>query len=628
VPVARRALVSIVSSIAGSIVVVVIPVGCGGGGSSNAPTTDTGVEIGDDAAPVGCAAGEAQASDGHCEPAGIPPTSCAAGFVATDDRACDAVLPNDPCPAGQLAIPGESACHDVAPCADGTWGDIPVDATTQYVDASYAGTAPSDGSTSAPWKTIHEAVTAASSGAIVAVAAGTYAESVLIKKPVRVWGRCPSKVAIDIPSGAGAFDVRAGASGAEIHGIAMHGDGIGVLLSGSKDVIVDHVWVHDTTDHGVNLQRDFGDSSLTFTHSLIDRATEAAVFSAGCAVTVESSVVRATLPLSDHTSGRGVDVEFDHGVRATLVVRSSVVERNHEFGVFVKSSDATIESTVVRDTQPQVKDNQYGIGIDLFTNDAALRASLTMRTSIVERNRSIGVYVGGSDATIETTVVRDTQPEATTDAAGYGMQVAVEQGQRPTLSIASSVFERNVEFGMLLDGTDATITSSIVRDTALDAQVGAFGRGIHAQRDPFTYERSNLTLRSSLISGSYDVGVMIVSSDLVADGLWVRDSLASPKDSLYGDGIAVFAEKDVASGTITDSRIEHSDRAGIASFGAALSIATTTLECNGLHLDAEPFSSWSYTFTDGGGDVCGCSGAVVTCQILNAGLAPPSSPTT
>ena len=617
--VARRALVS--------TVVVVALAGCGGGGSPNAAAQDTGIEIGDDAAPVGCAPGEAKADDGHCEPAGISPSACGTGFVATDDRACDAVLPSDPCPPGQLAIPGETACHDVAPCADGTWGDIPVDASTQYVDASYAGAAPSDGSTSAPWKTIRQAVAAASSGAIVAVAAGSYAETVSIKgKSVRVWGRCPSKVEIVVPSGQGAFDIRAGASGTEVHGVAMRGGGIGVLLSGSKDVLVDHVWIHDTTDHGVNLQRDFGDSSLTLTHSLIDRATEAGVFSAGCAVTVETSVIRTTLPFSDRSSGRGIDVELDHGVRATLVVRSSVVERNHEFGVFVASSDATIESTVVRDTQAQVSDGKYGLGIDLFPDDATQRASLTLRTSVIERNRSIGVYVGGSDATIESTVVRDTQPEASTDAAGYGMQVAVDKGQRPNVSLASSVLERNVEFGMLLDGGDATLTSSIVRDTGLDAQAGAYGRGIHAQRDPFTFERSNLTLRGSIVSGSFDVGVMIVSSDLVADGVWVRDSKASPKDSLFGDGIAVFAEKDVASGTFTGSRIEHSDRAGIASFGATMTIAGTTFECNGIHLDGEPYADWSYAFTDGGGDACGCSGVPATCQILNAGLAPPSNP--
>src|SRR5205823_3957940 len=150
----------------------------------------------------------------------------------------------------------------------------------------------------------------------------------------------------------------------------------------------------------------------------------------------------------------------------------------------------------------------------------------------------------------------------------------------PNLSMRASVVERNVEFAILLDGGDATLESSILRDTALDGTSGALGRGLQAQRDPFTFERSMVTLRGSLVANSYDVGVIVVSSDLVADGLLVRDSKASPADSLFGDGIAVFADTDVASGIITGSRVEHSDRAGISSFGASLTVSATTLECN------------------------------------------------
>ncbi|HZO11776.1 MAG TPA: hypothetical protein VFB62_00905 [Polyangiaceae bacterium] len=70
-----------------------------------------------------------------------------------------------------MAIPGERACHAVMACANGTWGDIPVDPATLYVNGSYAGGG-SDGSSAKPWTTIVDAVTAAAPGALIAVAAG------------------------------------------------------------------------------------------------------------------------------------------------------------------------------------------------------------------------------------------------------------------------------------------------------------------------------------------------------------------------------------------------------------------------------------------------------------------------
>jgi hypothetical protein len=116
-----------------------------------------------------CPPGE-QLVDTTCVPAGVPPDGCAEGFVHDADRGCEALLPEAPCPAGLMAVPGETVCRAVAPCASGTWGDIPIEADTQHVDASYTGTA-SDGSAETPWTSIQAAVDAVISGGIVAVAA-------------------------------------------------------------------------------------------------------------------------------------------------------------------------------------------------------------------------------------------------------------------------------------------------------------------------------------------------------------------------------------------------------------------------------------------------------------------------
>ncbi|MBW2454319.1 MAG: DUF1565 domain-containing protein, partial [Deltaproteobacteria bacterium] len=151
----------------------------------------------------GCRAGELGLADGTCQPAGVPPELCAEGFEAVDGG-CQPVLPAEPCPKGTVALPGETACHPLGDCGAAPWGDLPVDGATQYVDAGYTGGS-SDGSAQAPWTTIGEAIAAAAPGALIAVAAGSYAENVMIaSKSVRLWGRCAELVEVVGTSGASA----------------------------------------------------------------------------------------------------------------------------------------------------------------------------------------------------------------------------------------------------------------------------------------------------------------------------------------------------------------------------------------------------------------------------------------
>src|SRR5262249_50549847 len=81
---------------------------------------------------------EGALDDGSCQPAGVPPDACGDGFEAADGG-CSAILPPDPCGPGLVALPGDMQCHEIAPCGDGTWGDIPIDGATQFVDASFKG---------------------------------------------------------------------------------------------------------------------------------------------------------------------------------------------------------------------------------------------------------------------------------------------------------------------------------------------------------------------------------------------------------------------------------------------------------------------------------------------------------
>src|SRR5262245_54483601 len=72
-----------------------------------------------------CRPGKAQRDDGTCQKAGIPPDACGEGFMPDGKDGCEAILPPEPCPKGMMAVPGETACREVAPCGEGTWGNIP-----------------------------------------------------------------------------------------------------------------------------------------------------------------------------------------------------------------------------------------------------------------------------------------------------------------------------------------------------------------------------------------------------------------------------------------------------------------------------------------------------------------------
>ena len=63
--------------------------------------------VGDDGCPAGT-----MVRDGACQPAGMTPDMCAEGFVHDGDVGCEPILPSETCPAGWVAVPGDSECRN------------------------------------------------------------------------------------------------------------------------------------------------------------------------------------------------------------------------------------------------------------------------------------------------------------------------------------------------------------------------------------------------------------------------------------------------------------------------------------------------------------------------------------
>jgi len=620
--------------------------------------------------------------EGECIPAGVQPDGCGAGFVHDGDRGCEPILPSSPCPPGLMAVPGERLCREVAPCAPGRWGDIPVEPDTQYVDASYTGM-DSDGSALKPWTTIQAGVDAAASGAIVAIAAGSYVEDVTVNTPVRLWGVCPALVEL---RGMGTefatvqvFYARA----TELRNLAIRGEPRAVVASGALDVLIERVWVHDGAYHGVVVQDDYGPTSLMLRASLVERNQQIGVVAWGSLATVEASVIRDTQPDAQGQGGRGVTVQRDAltGASATLLLHGSLIEQSHNLGVFVAGSEATVEASVVRDTQPDalvlggrgvsaqpdadagvpstlvlrtsLVEQSIELGVYVEASQATVDASvirgtqpnaeglmgrgisaqgepitgapstLLLRNSLVEESHEVGVNVSGSNATVEATAVRDTLP----DARGFGGRGLNAQAHPAiaapsTFVLRNSLVERSYEVGVSVYGSNATVEASVIRDTQPNG-LGLFGRGVTAQADLITASPSTLLLRTSLVEQTHDAGVAVVGADATIDSCLVRDT-ASDMQGYFGDGVLVLSELAPASTNLLATRIEHSVRASVAVFGAHAAVGGSAFTCQAFDFDRESYEGTPATFEDLGGDLCGCPQATEPCKAVSTGLEAPA----
>lgn len=684
--------------------------------------------------PAACGPGTmAILGNAECQAVGV--TSCASGFMSDGAGGCTAVLPATKCPVGKMAVPGETTCAPVASCGTGTWGDIPVDASTVYVDASFSGA--SDGSKTAPFRTIQEGVNGAIG--IVAVAAGTYAENVRITKPVRVIGVCPDLVDLRAASGTG-VSVESGANGGSVRGISViaaigikitavgytldririHGTGeIGLVVVGPKGTLVtatglliegatgagiglgtaslmltrsvvrDTQAMSDKTNgRGIQVQ---GRGVLTVRDSLLERNKESGIFVYGSDATIERTVVRDTLPMdSDKTFGRGISAVIDGKIRSTLTVKSSVLERNRSAGISLSGADATVSDTVIRETFSQVSDGVSGTGITADADTRTKAAStLKVTTSLVAKNRDAGILAFGSELTVDRTIVRDTEARLSDQRFGTGIHVDLgnQGGARPTAKIASTLIAHNRHAGVNIVGADATIDSCWISDTQPDEEKMRLGRGINVQDSTATGVRSLLTLKNSMVVGSYESGIAVFGSDATIDGSVVRDTLprlfdaqlghgigaannpttnarailsiksslieraqtsgllaygadvtiegtvvrdilAQVSDGLYGDGIAAMTFGGApANVTVTSCAVQRTSRASIAAFGATLSLTNSKLSCGLVDLDLEPIDGQPPTVTDGGKNLCGCGAAFSPCKGSTSNLAPAPPPT-
>lgn len=531
----------------------------------------------------------------ECQPVGIPSNACAPGFDFDNEGGCSPILPVEPCAAGMMAVPGDASCREVAPCGSGTWGDIPVDVTTVYVDQSYSGSAgPSDGSVTRPFTAIQPAIDAAASGAIVAIAAGSYAEGLKVyNKPVTLWGVCPAKVEIVGPSdGYAAIDISS-ANGAEVHDLAVRGLSPGnVGVYGSVDVKLDRLWIHDG-NKGIYAEKYAG----VVTHGIVSRSLiesndRFGLQCAGVEFEIEATEIRDTRHVNgSNPSGWGVSAQpkTPSGPVASVWVRGSRIENNEGVGIMSLSSMLDVDATVVRSTRSVNDSNGLGNGIAMkIPLGGTTPPTLSLKRSYVENNSDIGVAIQEATATVSHTVVRGTQPS--TKHRGFGVSVAVPSGALTpaTLTLSDSLVAENYGINVVLDGGSATIERTIVSD-ALQSPLedGSLSRGIGIQVDEASPDLpGNLHLVDSLIQRSAGSGIFSTGSPIDIRGTAVLDTRATADER--GRAIEVdISDIGVARGSLTLERsvIDKGADSGVFAWGSDVVIRQSVVRTPNAKID-------------------------------------------
>jgi hypothetical protein len=521
-----------------------------------------------------------------------------------------------------MAIPGDEACREVAPCPAGPYPELtPEDAASaQYVDASFTGT--SDGSAAAPWSTLSAAVGAATPGAVVAIAPGSYVGSIDIQSSVRLWGLCPSLVEVVATPGVQyAINVyQSSASGTELRGFAIRSDQMGIVATGADPLTLDGLWIHDTGGYGLYAADDLGRPRVQAGNLLVERATGHGIAAVGAELTLEASVVRQSQPGAQPGDGTGIEVNDSPPSQelAALTVRRSVIADNARMGIIGVGADVVVEDTVVRDTAPAAADGSYGRAID-----AEIRGSLAVRGCLIERNHENGIYASGVTGSVTDTVVRQTSPGSLASAAAIAIQNDDVSLLRAAVTVSSSTVTDTSGHGIAIVASDVTLETTVVEDT--QPLAGTEGRGVNIQYDSPTAERGYLSVWATRIGNVHGFGLGAIGSDLFVVDSEIHDVHAS-SDGLFGDGVIVAAGLDqeaLPSAEVVGASITRSQRAGFGVFGATGILGSSDLRCNGIDLAAETIYERTFTIDDRGANVCGCD-QERPCKAITSQLQPPA----
>ncbi|MFZ5785819.1 MAG: right-handed parallel beta-helix repeat-containing protein, partial [Acidobacteriota bacterium] len=314
-------------------------------------------------------------------------------------------------------------------------------------------------------------------------------------------------------------------------------------------------------------------SLLSLTDSLVAGNRMSGLQIHGSAATVERTVVRDTRPsASDSSWGFGVSVAAPNKLPTTLTLRESVLARNLDTGLVVTGATTLIvERSVVRDTTSSPADGTQGLGIYVGADpQSAATVTATIKDSLVAGNKNVGVLINNSTVTLERTIVRDTGAE--TSAGHWGMGVS---GYPAQLTLRDCLVAGNRQTGVaiVLGGSQATLERTIIRDTGFQAmENGDLSFGVQTQLG------ATLAMSECIVARTRWVGVLALGSKATLSSCVVRDTEPRVTDGVLGIGVGVMADPPATSTlAVSGCAIERSRGVGIGVLDSSATVERTVV---------------------------------------------------
>jgi hypothetical protein len=449
------------------------------------------------------------------------------------------------CPDGEAAYPGETACHPIGTACPSA--DFQDEQAIRGLVQGFAGkilrvkpgAAGGDGSEALPYGLIADALKSAADGDIVALARGSFAENVAISRRVALVGACAggSTMSPGANEDTGTVEVT-GHGGALVANLTIAAPRPGIWVWATKNV---------TGARGVEI-RGAVSGGILFT----DDARGGAI---------ENVAIRDNQPRpSNGKFGRALTVQDG----AAVTVNGAVLERNRDAAVYVGVSKEGVSATlsldriVIRDNQSnEFTEFKTGYGIEL-----AGPMDVTVRRTLVERNRTTGIYSFNPDAAlgqrllVEDTTIRDTRERESDGAFGNGIEIDGEC----KATIRRVELRRNRSAALLLAGTAetptaVTVSDILIRDTQSRVSDKLSAYGIFALGGARVDGTRVVVARSKTAGITAWAETSDALPDVAIEDLVVTDTLPSDSDGSMGWGIMATKGAEVA---ITRVLIERS----------------------------------------------------------------------
>ncbi len=508
-----------------------------------------------------------------------PGSKCASGWKVTKDGWCEPTVPTAACKATEMEVLGKATCQPVKTCGSGTWGGIKTTASTIYVNAAYAGSS-SDGTASKPYKTIADAIKDATSGGHIAVAAGTYEASFKVYTPVTIEGVCPAKVTLKGAS-SGEAAVTLSAPGSRLLGVTITGPAKGVISTASSATL-ERVIVTGTAKPGVDAQGD----AISIKDSLFaENSIMALLVRNGSVAKIERSVVRDSKSMASGSLGFGVQVgmsgESKYG-DAKLEMTDCLLSKNADNAITLISGQAKLTRVLIRDTGgSNFSSARPSVGVYATVDEKSNQvSSVEITDSVITGGHFTGVGLFSSKGTITRTVIRDTKGAATN--AGSGIRAAIYPGRAtaPVLTLTSSAVVRTRDTGIHLWGADATISKTLVQDTASNPTHKMRGTGIELAKDATTKRQASAKISDSILNRNASVSLVLLSSKATVERSIISDTKPRLLDKANGTGVMVRAASSggTSSLSMTDCLVTKARKTALEVVDATLTLKRVAVQ--------------------------------------------------